>query len=80
MNNKRWFFTLHLHTDSVSIFETAEYGVGQGYGSKKEAVVEAINFLNKQIQDKASLMKSLSDSLVKLNEENRRLLNTLEAE
>lgn len=43
----KWYYRWHIHTGSMSIFETNEYnGIG-GYDTKHEAIDASINMLQK---------------------------------
>lgn len=66
---KRWFYTLHLHTNTVSIFPTSEYGPSQGYDTEREAVVAAIKALEKEIAKRTSTISSAAHDLSILSEE-----------
>lgn len=77
MSTGRWFYTLYMNSEEVSIFNTSEYGSNQGYASEKEAILAAINGLNKEIEKHRSAVSSASKSLINLTMDNMKLVKKL---
>lgn len=75
---KRWFFTHHINYNTVSIFETAEYGPNQGYLTKNEAVIAAIESISRDIFEWTGTISRLSNSMTKLMEARIKLMKELE--
>jgi len=47
----KWYFRFAINYNSISIFETSEYGGRDGYDTKELATEAAKAFLDKKIQD-----------------------------
>lgn len=70
----KWFFTLHVTSNNVSIFATDEYSPDQGYDTEQEAIAEAQAFLRKEMKRHTHEMLNASTNLDQLAKEYQRLL------
>lgn len=63
MKDSKWYFTFHMHLDSISIYQTSEYDGRGGYDNEEEATAAAIDFLDKKITASLDTIQSLSDKM-----------------
>jgi hypothetical protein len=76
----KWYFSLAVNFNTISVFETSEYEGRDGYDTKEQAIEAAKAFLDKEIQQKMKVVKELtnqasyiSDTLSLLIKERNRL-------
>ena len=77
MKIKKWFFTHHIHYQSVTIFETDQYSSDQGYASEKEAILAAIKNVDLVIKEKSVIMNTSAIEQAKLVDTQLELIKRL---
>jgi hypothetical protein len=59
----RWFYSMPANYNTVSIFETSEYGPTQGYETEKDAILAAIQAAEKRMERESSTILYASKDL-----------------
>lgn len=69
----KWLYTFHMHTNSISVWQTDQYPGSKGYPTEKDATLAGLKALSEAIGKHGETIKNRSKDMVELLAETEKL-------